>query len=170
MKKASRWTASRLVLSLAAGLGVVATGACGKGEGREQGERHAGEQQEETGGLSPFQLTNGIGPMTEEVHVGPVNPGLAAQGKALFEAKCSACHRMGEKYVGPALGEVTLRRTPTYIMNMVLNPDGMYTHHPVAKELLGQFMTQMPNLGLTQDQARQLLEYLRTQAPAKTGS
>jgi mono/diheme cytochrome c family protein len=31
-------------------------------------------------------------------------------------------------------------------------------------------MTQMPNLALTQEQARQVVEYLRTQAPGKTGS
>jgi mono/diheme cytochrome c family protein len=46
----------------------------------------------------------------------------------------------------------------------------MYTKHPVVKQLLGEYMTQMPNLGLTQEQARQIVEYLRTQAPGTTGS
>ncbi|HXI21590.1 MAG TPA: cytochrome c, partial [Gemmatimonadales bacterium] len=94
----------------------------------------------------------------------------AEAGKALFESKCSACHKMSERYVGPALGEVTVRRTPAYIMNMVLNPEEMYTRHPVAHQLLAELMTQMPNLGLTRDQARQIVEYLRTQAPAKAAS
>jgi len=39
-----------------------------------------------------------------------------------------------------------------------------------VKKLLGEYMTQMPNLGLTQEQARQVVEYLRTQAPGKSGS
>jgi len=153
-------------LALVVALGILAT-ACSKPGPEPAG----GQTAAQTGGdLSPFQMTNGIGPMTEEVKLGPVDPALAAQGKALFDAKCSACHRFAEKYVGPALGGVTERRTPTYVMNMVLNPDGMYTRHPVAHQLLAEFMTQMPNLGLTKDQARQLLEYLRTQASTKSGS
>jgi len=47
-------------------------------------------------------------------------------------------------------------------MNMMLNPQEMYTRHPVVKELLGQYMTQMANLGLTVEQARAIVEYLRT--------
>jgi hypothetical protein len=77
---------------------------------------------------------------------------------------------MTDKYVGPPLGEVTARRTPAFIMNQVLDPEGMYSKHPVVKQLLGECMTQMPNLGLTLDQARQVVEYLRTQAPSKTAS
>jgi hypothetical protein len=42
----------------------------------------------------------------------------------------------------------------------------MYEKHPVARELLGEFMTQMPNLGLTRDEARAIMEYLRTQGAA----
>lgn len=123
------------------------------------------------GELSPFQLEHGIGPVTQPVALdGKVDEALAAKGKALFETKCSACHKMTEKYVGPPLGDVLARRTPAYVMNMILNPEGMYTRHPTAKQLLGEYMTQMPNLGLTQEEARQLVEYFRTQATSKAGS
>lgn len=115
--------------------------------------------------LTPFQMENGVGPLTVAITVGPVEHELAEKGEKAFNEKCSACHKMGEKYVGPALGEVTVRRTPTYIMNMILAPDQMYTKHPVARQLLAETMTPMPNLALTQDQARSILEYLRTQAP-----
>ena len=47
-------------------------------------------------------------------------------------------------------------------MNMILNPQEMYTRHPDVKKLLAEFMTQMPNQGLTQDEAREVVEYLRT--------
>ncbi len=114
-----------------------------------------------TGGLSAFEMENGVGPLTSAVTVGAVDHGLAEQGEKLFEAKCTACHKLTERYVGPSLGGVTVRRTPTYVMNMILAPDQMYERHPVAKELLGEYMTQMPNLSLTTDQARALLEYLR---------
>ena len=156
-----------VVLAFWAGLAV----GCGKGEHQEKTEAAESHEHEGEGGLSAFQLKNGIGPMTEEVKVGPVDKALAAQGEKLFTAKgCTACHKIGEKYVGPALGGVTERRTPTYVMNMMLNPTEMYEKHPVARELLAEFMTQMPNLGLTKDEARAIMEYLRTQGPATTAA
>lgn len=117
--------------------------------------------------LTPFQLENGVGPVTEVVSLGPIDKGMAEDGEHLFEAKCGACHKMVDRYVGPPLGEVTIRRTPAFIMNQMLAPEEMYAKHPVVKQLLGEYMTQMPNLGLTREQARQLVEYLRTQVPSK---
>ena len=122
------------------------------------------------GELTPFQLEHGIGPVTEVVTVGPIDQAMAEQGEKLFEVKCGACHKMTERYVGPPLGDVTVRKSPAFIMNQILDPEGMYNKHPEVKKLLGEYMTQMPNLGLTQEQARQVVEYLRTQAPDKSGS
>jgi hypothetical protein len=59
---------------------------------------------------------------------------------------------------------VLSRRTPAYAMNMMLNPDTMYTRHPEARALLAQYATQMPNLHLTVDEARSIVEYLREKA------
>jgi mono/diheme cytochrome c family protein len=120
--------------------------------------------------LTPFQLEHGIGPVTEVVTLGPLDKAMAEQGEKLFEVKCSACHKMSERYVGPPLGDITTRKSAAFIMNQILNPEGMYNKHPEVKKLLGEYMTQMPNLALTQEQARQVVEYLRTQAPGKTGS
>ena len=116
------------------------------------------------GDLTPFQLEHGIGPITAVLNLGPVSHEMAEAGEKLFETKCSACHKMVDRYVGPPLGGVTTRRTPEFNMNQILNPDGMYTRHPVVKQLLGEYMTQMPNQGLTQGEARKVLEYLRTQS------
>jgi mono/diheme cytochrome c family protein len=63
----------------------------------------------------------GVGPI-KEVKLGPVDPAMAKAGAAVFEQKCSACHKFDERYVGPALKGVTQRRTPEYIMNMILDP------------------------------------------------
>ena len=114
------------------------------------------------GGLTDFELKHGIGPVKEEVRVGPVDAALAHQGHEFFEAKCSACHKPGERYVGPALGGVVERTSPTFVMNMVLNPEGMYTKHPEVRKLLAEYMTQMPNVGASKDDARAVMEYLRT--------
>lgn len=114
--------------------------------------------------LSPFELEHGIGPVKAPVTLGPLDKGLEEKGEDVFKAKCTACHKIGEKYVGPALGEVLTRRTPTYVMNMILNPNEMVERHPVAKDLLAQYMTMMANQGLSVDDARAVVEYLRTQA------
>ncbi|MGE0439257.1 MAG: c-type cytochrome [Gemmatimonadales bacterium] len=114
--------------------------------------------------LTSFQLEHGIGPVTSVVELGPLDQVLADQGKAAFEVKCTACHKMGEKYVGPALGEVTTRRSPTFIMNMIMNPNEMVERHPVGKQLLAEHMTMMANQGIAVEEARAIVEYLRTQA------
>ncbi len=118
------------------------------------------------GGLTPFQMEHGIGPITAPVTLdGAANGALAASGSKVFEQKCAACHKIGERYVGPALGDVTKRRSPAFVMNMVLNPQGMVEKHPETKKLLGEFFVAMPNQNLSPDEARQVLEYLRTQEP-----
>lgn len=147
------------------GLAVALALACGGGEGGEGARDEAGHQEEaKEGELSAFELEHGIGPIKERLTLGPIDAGLAATGKGIFELKCTACHKMGEKYVGPALGEVTTRRSPEYVMNMILNPMEMVEHHPVAKQLLAEHMTFMANQNLTVEEARAVLEYLRTQA------
>jgi cytochrome c len=117
------------------------------------------------GDLTPFQLEHGIGPITEPITLGPVDAAMAAAGQQQFVEKCSACHKMDEKYVGPALGDVTERRTPAFIINMIMNPQEMVERHPVAKQLLAEHMSYMPYQNVTLDQARQIVEYLRTQTP-----
>lgn len=124
-------------------------------------------------GLTPDQIENGIGPV-KNVEVGAtIEAALASQGETLFNSKCSACHKLDERYVGPPLRDVTKRRTPRYVMNQMLNPAEMAQRHPEGKKLLAEFLTQMPDQQLTQDDARALLEYLRKvadEAPAAPAS
>ncbi|MDH5282637.1 MAG: cytochrome c, partial [Gemmatimonadota bacterium] len=126
-----------------------------------------------SGELTAFQLEHGIGPVTEPITLGALDDEetkeMAEEGKKAFEAKCAACHKMEERYVGPALGGVTERRSPAYLVNMIVNPDGMYNKHPEARKLLAEYMTQMPNLGVTQEEARKMVEYLRTQPTSTAG-
>lgn len=146
---------------------TLAAGACGPKEGEppaQGGGEPAAAPAAAGADLTPFELKNGIGPVTTEITLGPLDRAMAERGEKTFETKCSACHKFDEKYVGPALGGVLERRTPAYVMNMILDPEGMYTRHPVAKQLLAEHLTQMPNLGLSQDEARELVEYFREQA------
>lgn len=136
----------------------------GCGGGKSEGAAPAAAPAAPASDLSPFELEHGIGPVKEVVVLGALDDKLAHEGNEVFTAKCTACHKMGEKYVGPALGEVLTRRSPTYVMNMMLNPNEMVERHPIAKQLLAEHMTMMANQGLTVEQARQVVEYLRTQA------
>ncbi|HEU5154468.1 MAG TPA: cytochrome c [Gemmatimonadales bacterium] len=153
------WAGAALLILAVVGCGGAKSG---NAEAEPPADQAAGT---DANGLTAFQMENGVGPVTEVVNVGTIDKEKAEEGEKTFTEKCSACHKMAERYVGPALGEVTVRRTPTYVMNMIMAPDQMYTKHPTARQLLAEYMTPMPNLGLTPDQARSILEYLRTQAP-----
>ncbi len=86
---------------------------------------------------------------------------MAEKGGEIFNTKCAACHKFDQRYVGPPLGDILERRTPAFIMNMMLNPAAMVEKHPEMKKLLAQFMTPMPNQNLSEDDARAVLEYFR---------
>jgi len=102
----------------------------------------------------------GIGPV-KKVNMGPVDKNLADKGKAIFDLKCVACHKFDSKLVGPALKDVTKRRKPEWIMNMILNPEQMTKEDKTAKGLFAQHLTQMTFQNVTEDEARSVLEYFR---------
>lgn len=113
-------------------------------------------------GLSDFEMEHGIGPIKQALAMNEaIDATLAKKGEKIFETKCYQCHRVDNKLVGPALNDVTLRRKPEYIVNMMMNPEGMIQKHPEAKKLLAQFLTPMANQNLTKDEAMAILEFLR---------
>jgi hypothetical protein len=60
------------------------------------------------------------------------------------------------------LGDVLEKRSPTYVMNMILNPVEMTKKHPEAKKMLQQYMNQMTFQNVSKEQARSIVEYLAT--------
>jgi mono/diheme cytochrome c family protein len=112
-------------------------------------------------GLSDFQMENGIGPIKEKITLNEIDPVLVKAGEETFKVKCAACHKLDERFVGPAQRYTVDRRTPEYILNMILNPDEMTKKHPTGKELLAEYLAPMTNMNLTLEQAREVLEYLR---------
>ena len=112
----------------------------------------------------PDPMTNkGVGPVTSVELGASVDQALADKGKAIYEAKCTACHKPTEKFIGPAPKGILDRRSPEWVMNMILAPEKMVKEDPIAKKLLMEFNgSPMANQNLTQDEARQVLEYFRT--------
>jgi mono/diheme cytochrome c family protein len=108
----------------------------------------------------------GIGPITS-ITLAEIDETMAAEGKAVFASKCSACHKMSKRFVGPGLAGVTERRTPEWIMNMILNPEEMVEKNPIAKQLLAEYLSPMANQSLTENEARLILEYFRTKTSSE---
>jgi mono/diheme cytochrome c family protein len=105
----------------------------------------------------------GVGPITAMNLDAEINPEMAAQGEAVYNQMCLACHRIGKKFIGPAPNGILERRTPEWVMNMILAPEKMVKEDPLAKDLLIEFNgSPMANQGLTEEQARAVLEYFRT--------
>ncbi len=111
--------------------------------------------------LTAFEKEHGIGPVKEEMDLGPIKTSLAAEGEELFKTNCSSCHKLDERYVGPAQRDVIDQRSPEYVMNMILNPAEMIKKHPEAKKMLAEYMTPMPYQNVSREEARAILEYFR---------
>jgi hypothetical protein len=113
------------------------------------------------GGLTDWQMESGFGPVKKKLNLGPINEELSKEGIAIFDTKCITCHKLDERYTGPAQRDVLQRITPEFFMNMVINPDENIEKHPRAQKLLAEYMNKMTNQNVTLKDARALLEYFR---------
>ncbi|MCB0635119.1 MAG: cytochrome c [Lewinella sp.] len=103
----------------------------------------------------------GVGPITEVSLNDPLNAAMVEAGKGIYELKCAACHKLtDQRVVGPGWAGVTDRRQPEWIMNMTMNVDVMLAEDPAAQELLKECLVRMPNQNLTEEDAREVLEFM----------
>ncbi|PKR81121.1 cytochrome C [Brumimicrobium salinarum] len=128
----------------------------------ESNEEEAAE--EEIPASQRVDLENkGVGPVTDVTIPETIDEELAAKGQEVYEKNCTACHKPDKKHIGPAPKDILERRTPEWVMNMIINPDKMVQEDPLAKDLLIEFNgSPMSNQGITEDEARAILEYIRT--------
>lgn len=118
---------------------------------------------EESGEIAVDMDNKGIGPIKELKFDEEINKELAAKGEATFNMICTACHMTDQRMIGPAMKGIYDRRSPEWVMNMLLNPDGMLKEDPIAKALLKEYNNMvMTNQNLSEDDAREIAEYLRT--------
>ncbi len=106
--------------------------------------------------------SKGVGPNTSVEILSEVDMTLADKGKEAFKKNCTSCHKMKKRVVGPALDGVSKRRTPEWIMNMIMNPNEMVEKDPVAKALLAEYLAPMSDQSMSKDDARAILEFFRS--------
>ena len=104
----------------------------------------------------------GVGPIVNVILEDKVNISMANSGEKLFNQLCTSCHIINEDYIGPAMSGILDRRSPEWIMNMILNPIQMLEEDPIAIELLEKYNFEyMYNQNLLEEEAREILEYFR---------
>jgi len=142
---------------------------CGeKKEGKKEGfEMNRAKKEVKAAATSegvPVDMDNkGVGPIKSVSFADEIDAELAAAGQTKYQAICTACHMAEQRMIGPALKGVYERRSPEWVMNMILNPDGMLKEDPIAKALLKEYNNAiMLNQNLSEEEARSVAEYLRT--------
>jgi mono/diheme cytochrome c family protein len=92
----------------------------------------------------------------------PLDEKMVSNGQDVYQTKCFACHKLTtELLVGPGWYGVTDRRTPEWIMNWITNTKVMLDKDLAAQADMVVCLIRMPNQDLTDEQARDVLEFMR---------
>jgi len=142
---------------------------CG-GNSESTSNTEAGQSKEEpksmvnTSDPGSYDPKRGEGKFTaENVTLGAsIDEAMAKKGEEVQGVKCASCHKLSdEKLVGPGWKGVTKRRAPHWIMNFISNPDPMIDKDPEVQAQLEICLVRMPNQGLSDDDARNIVEFMR---------
>ena len=124
-------------------------------------------QQSNSGNLEDAVAANtndgkGIGEVRNVELTTPLDQDRIKRGKAIYDMKCSACHKLADqRVVGPGWAGLTKTRKPEWIMNMITNVDVMLDQDPEAQKLLELCLVRMPNQNVSIGDARDILEFMR---------
>ena len=144
----------RLIRNLSLGLlAIIVLNSC-------LGDKKIKEPKDQIVEIDPMK-DRGIGPITHVDINNGIDNNMAEKGQEIFKNMCSACHKIDQRVIGPALGGITKRRTPEWIMNMIMNPNQMVKENAQARKLLAEYISPMANQNLTEEETRFILEYFR---------
>jgi mono/diheme cytochrome c family protein len=137
--------------------------ACGPEKPKEKTDGEDSNGTPETNAIAEnVDEGKGVGQVKEVTLNTPLEQERIPRGKAIYEMKCQACHRLDDqRVVGPGWKDVTKRRKPEWIMNMVTNVDVMLEKDAEAQKLLELCLTRMPNQNVSIGDARDVLEFMR---------
>lgn len=142
---------------------IVAAASCGGNSDSEKTTEATSESTTSTDSDNPsYDPHRGEGKFTS-VELSPtLDVAKAELGNQVSQVKCSSCHKLtDEKLVGPGWAGVTTRRKPEWIMNFITNTDVMIDKDPEVQAQLELCLVRMPNQNLSDEDARNLLEFMR---------
>lgn len=96
----------------------------------------------------------------------------ARADEAVFQQKCAACHSIGQgARVGPDLKDTTSKYDEAWLIRWIMAPDRMLAEKdPTATKLFEEYnRIPMPNLAVSEAEARSLLAYIATASQAAGG-
>lgn len=110
----------------------------------------------------PKPLAEGPSPFLPEA--------LIRKGEVLFLSKgCGACHSLGlGPKVGPDLLDVAKRRSLEYLIRWIESPEAIYSE--LGTKPVNKGFSPMPELGITNTEARAIAVYLQWKGGEKWGS
>jgi cytochrome c551/c552 len=149
-----------IALSLA-GLFVASIASCGGSGSSDTNAGDASNTVQEDGNPT-YDPHRGEGKFTKVDLGSGLDAAKAESGNKVYMVKCGGCHKLtDEKLVGPGWTGVTTRHAPEWIMNFITNTDAMITKDPKMQAQLELCLVRMPNQNLSDDDARNLLEFMR---------
>lgn len=153
-----------IVCSVAFFLAACGLVACGGGENSDKGSGEEVEPATTEAGVPgvDYDTARGTGKF-HDVEVGDhLDKAMADAGEKVYDLKCSSCHKLSdERLVGPGWDGVTSRHEPAWIMNFMTNTEAMIDVDPKAQAMLEICMVRMPNQNLSDQDARDILEFMR---------
>ena len=94
----------------------------------------------------------------------PIKHAVSSEvGEEIFQSNCAGCHTIGKgNSVGPDLSGVTIRREENWLIRQIKDPDGLVEEKdPVALQLLKEFNMPMVALGLSDEEIKEIILYLK---------
>jgi mono/diheme cytochrome c family protein len=142
---------------------IMATIIIACGQKQETASQKILRERKEKAAQKSSQVDQGLG-VGEIMNVtlnDPLNQDMVSRGRAIYDMKCSACHKLkGSRVVGPSWAGLTSQRKPEWIMNMITNVEVMLEEDPEAQKLLEECLTRMPNQNVSIGDARDILEFM----------
>lgn len=162
-------TIHRLAMLITLGLLISCGGKEEKNERPQLGQKPKVEKKEtpKSDEIPPSQRITldekGVGIIKNLELPATIDNAMAERGAAIFKTNCAACHKTTKRFIGPNPTGIMKRRSPEWIMNMILDPKLMTEEDQCAKDLLVEFNgAAMANQNMTEEQAREILEFFRT--------
>jgi len=142
-------------------LGLIVL-ACSPGKPKQDPGENVDSNEAVSGNEMKVDEGRGLGEVKQVTLNTPLEQERVGRGKAIYEMKCQACHKLDDqRVVGPGWKTVTTRRKPEWIMNMITNVDVMLDKDPEAQKLFELCLMRMPNQNVSVGDARDILEFMR---------